>query len=54
MSEADKLFAELYALISSAEPDWFTEEELAIYLRLVGKDGRNCFVRATGQLRLAI
>lgn len=32
---------ELYALISSAAaPDWFTEEELAVYLRLVNEDGK--------------
>jgi hypothetical protein len=36
-----RIVKELFALISSAAaPDWFTEEELALYLRLVNKDGK--------------
>ena len=35
-----KLLQDLHALISTAvAPDWFTEDELAKYLRLVDKDG---------------
>ena len=31
----------LFELITSnSSPDWFTEQELAIYLRLVNKDGK--------------
>lgn len=40
MSEIEVVH-ELYALISSAAaPDFFTEQELAIYLRLVDKEGK--------------
>lgn len=36
-----KIVAGLFELISSnSVPDWFTEQELAVYLRLVNKDGR--------------
>ena len=34
-----KIAAGLFELISScSSPDWFTEQELAVYLRLVNKD----------------
>ena len=36
-----KIAAGLFELITSNfAPDWFTEQELAIYLRLVNKDGK--------------
>ena len=36
-----KIAAGLFELITSnLAPDWFTEQELAIYLRLVNKDGK--------------
>jgi len=36
-----KIAAGLFELITSNScPDWFTERELAIYLRLVNKDGK--------------
>ena len=36
-----KIAAALFELITSnSSPDWFTEQELAIYLRLVNKDGK--------------
>src|SRR5688572_33485220 len=36
-----KIAAGLFELITScSSPDWFTEQELAIYLRLVNKDGK--------------
>jgi hypothetical protein len=36
-----KIVAGLFELITSTSaPDWFTEQELAVYLRLVNKDGK--------------
>ena len=36
-----KIVAGLFELIASnSSPDWFTEQELAVYLRLVNKDGK--------------
>jgi len=36
-----KIDAGLFELIiSNSAPDWFTEQELALYLRLVNKDGK--------------
>jgi hypothetical protein len=36
-----EIAAALFELITSnSSPDWFTEQELAIYLRLVNKDGK--------------
>jgi hypothetical protein len=36
-----KIVAGLFELITStSSPDWFTEQELAVYLRLVNKDGK--------------
>jgi hypothetical protein len=36
-----KIAAALFELITSnSSPEWFTEQELAIYLRLVNKDGK--------------
>jgi len=36
-----KIAAGLFELITSnSGPDWFTEQELAVYLRLVNKDGK--------------
>ena len=36
-----QIAAALFELITSnSSPDWFTEQELAIYLRLVNKDGK--------------
>src|SRR5688572_29237006 len=36
-----KIAAHLFELITSnSAPDWFTEQELAVYLRLVNKDGK--------------
>ena len=36
-----KIVAGLFELITSnSAPDWFTEQELAVYLRLVNKDGK--------------
>jgi len=36
-----KIAANLFELITtSPAPDWFTEHELAVYLRLVNKDGK--------------
>src|ERR1044072_1444013 len=36
-----KIAAGLFELITSNScPDWFTERELAVYLRLVNKDGK--------------
>jgi len=36
-----KIAAGLFELIASnSAPDWFTEQELAVYLRLVNKDGK--------------
>jgi len=36
-----KIAENLFELITSnAAPDWFTEQELAVYLRLVDKDGK--------------
>ncbi len=36
-----KIAASLFELISSnSSPDWFTELELAVYLRLVNKEGK--------------
>jgi len=36
-----RIAASLFELITSNScPDWFTERELAIYLRLVNKDGK--------------
>lgn len=36
-----KIAAALFELITSnSSPDWFTEQELAIYLRLVNKEGK--------------
>lgn len=36
-----KIAADLFELITSqCGPDWFTEQELAVYLRLVNKDGK--------------
>ena len=36
-----KIAAGLFELITaSCAPDWFTEQELAIYLRLINKDGK--------------
>ncbi len=36
-----KIAASLFELITSnSSPDWFTEKELAVYLRLVNKDGK--------------
>ena len=36
-----KIAAGLFELIASnSSPDWFTEQELAVYLRLVNKDGK--------------
>ena len=36
-----KFAAALFELITSnSSPDWFTEQELAIYLRLVNKEGK--------------
>src|ERR1051326_3307665 len=39
--EERKIAASLFELITSnSAPDWFTEQELAIYLRIVNKDGK--------------
>ena len=39
--DEQKIAASLYELITSnCSPDWFTEQELAVYLRLVNKDGK--------------
>jgi len=39
--DEQKIAAGLFALIASnSSPDWFTEQELAVYLRLVNKDGK--------------
>jgi hypothetical protein len=36
-----KIVAGLFELITSnSSPDWFTEKELAVYLRLLNKDGK--------------
>lgn len=39
--DEQKIAAGLFELIASnSSPDWFTESELAVYLRLVNKDGK--------------
>jgi len=39
--DEQKIAAGLFELIASnSSPDWFTEQELAVYLRLVNKEGK--------------
>ena len=39
--DEQKIAAGLFELIASnSSPDWFTEQELAVYLRLMNKEGK--------------